>query len=304
LHFKQKTAKTKALLALALVCFFWGTTWIASKEGVKHMPALQLAAIRQMIGGGLYILYFVVTGKAVWPKGKEWISIGILSVLNFVIANGFSTWGVQYISAGLGAIIAAIFPLWLVVIGWFTAKEKIATKATIGLLLGFAGICVIFYDHLKDFLHPNFRFGIFISLAATWGWAFGTIYTKAHARTFNPYFGIGLQMFMAGVSLGLTCAATGIAIPISHIAWQPWAAIAYLVVAGSIFSFLAYLYALQHLPTAQASLYAYVNPVVAVLLSTLFFDKEALSLYIIVGGCITLYGVYLVNTGFKKVSHP
>jgi drug/metabolite transporter (DMT)-like permease len=86
------------ILALCWVSFFWGTTWIASKEGVKHMPALQLAAIRQFIGGLLYISFFLFK-KTPWPKGKQWKTIVILSILNFVLSNGLSTWGVKYISS-------------------------------------------------------------------------------------------------------------------------------------------------------------------------------------------------------------
>jgi drug/metabolite transporter (DMT)-like permease len=300
MQFHKKATKTKALVALAMVCFLWGTTWLASKQGVKHMPALQLAGIRQFLGGSVYVLFFVLTGRAVWPKGREWVSIFILSFLNFILANGLSTWGVKYISAGLGAIIGAIFPLWLVVIGLFRASEKNPVKAVIGLLLGFAGICVIFYDHLKDFLNADFRFGILISIAATWAWAFGTIYTKEHAKKFNPYFGIGLQMFIAGISLLAGCRVSGISVPISEIPWQAWGAISYLLVFGSVISFIAYLYALQHLPTEQASIYAYINPVVAMLLGAAIFADEHLSFFLTVGGLITLYGVYLVNTAFKK----
>src|SRR4029079_11903971 len=114
------------------------------------MPALQLAGLRQLIGGFLYVSYFLAKGVS-FPKGKEWIPVIVLSVINFVLSNGLSTWGVQYISAGLGSIMGAIFPLWLVVIGLFSSSEKIPAKAIIGLLLGFAGVCVIFYEHLQDF---------------------------------------------------------------------------------------------------------------------------------------------------------
>ena len=154
--------------------------------------------------------------------------------------------GVQYISAGLGAIIGAIFPLWLVIIALFSSRFKPQTGTIIGILLGFAGICVIFYDHLQDFLIPEFRFGILLSLASTWSWAFGTIYTKKHAATFNPYFSLGLQMVISGTILLSLTHLTGKAVPLSEIPWQSWTAIAYLVVFGSVLSFIAYLYALQH----------------------------------------------------------
>ncbi len=293
----KKGTRTKAIFALALVCFFWGTTWIASKEGVRGMPAFQMAGMRQLLGGLCYVLFFLFKG-AKWPNKKEWQSILVLSFLNFLIANGLSTWGVKYISAGLGAIIGAIFPLWLVVIGLFTAKTRMPAKAIFGLLLGFSGVCIIFYEHLQDFLNADFRFGILISLCATWGWAFGTIYTKKHAANFNPYFSIGLQMVISGIAMTIIAnTATG-TIPISSIPWQSWAAIAYLVVFGSVISFIAYLYALQNLSTGQASLYAYINPIVAVLLGWLIFS-ESLTAFIAVGGLVTLLGVYIVNKAYK-----
>ena len=171
-------------------------------------------------------------------------------------------------------------------------------RAIIGLLMGFGGVCIIFYEHLHNFLVADFRFGIFVSILATWGWAFGTIYTKKHAAKFNPYFSIGLQMLIAGTALTATSHNSGNVIPVSSIAWQSWAAIAYLVVVGSIISFIAYLYALQNLRTEQVSLYAYINPIVAVLLGWLIFS-ETLTIFIAAGGLVTLAGVYIVNKAYK-----
>ena len=154
----KKGTRTKAFMAVIAVCFLWGTTWVASKEGVRHIPALQLAGLRQLSAGILYVSYFLIRGAA-FPKGKEWKPLLLLSLLNFILSNGLSTWGVKYISAGLAAIMGAIFPIWLVVISLFTSKEQLPRNAIVGLGLGFAGVCVIFYDHLQDFLNPDFRFG-------------------------------------------------------------------------------------------------------------------------------------------------
>lgn len=298
----KKGTRSKALFALALVCILWGTTWIASKEGVRHMPALQMAGIRQLIGGLCYVIFFLVKGTRL-PRGKEWIPVLVLSFLNFIMSNGLSTWGVKYISAGLGAIMGAIFPLWLVVIGLFASRERIPTKAIMGLLLGFGGVCIIFYEHLNDFFDPDFRFGIILSLLATWTWAFATVYTKQQAAHFNPYFSLGLQMVISGTILITFTKATNSPtvasfIPISDIPWQSWASIGYLVIFGSLIAFIAYLYSLQHLPTEQASIYAYINPVVAVLAGWAVF-QEKLSIFIAVGGAVALLGVYLVNKAFK-----
>lgn len=297
----KKGAKAKALFALAMVCFFWGTSWLASKVAVKYseVHVFQIAGIRQFIGGSFYVLYFTFKGRA-WPRGKEWLPIIVLSFLNFLLTNGLSTWGVKYISAGLGAIIGSIFPLWLVIIGLFRS-QKMPLQAILGIVIGFGGICVVFSQHLSDFFNPDFTFGIILSLIATWSWAFGTLYTKAQAASFNPYFSLGLQMMISGLVSYTLLLVTGTARPMSEISWQSWSAIGYLAVFGSVLSFIAYLYALQRLPTEQVSIYAYINPIVAVILGSIIFD-EKLTIFIAIGGIITLAGVYIVNKAYRKAS--
>lgn len=295
-YYRQGT-KGKAILALVAVCLFWGLTWVISKVGVKYMPALQLAGIRQFVAGVIYVSFFILRGEQL-PRGKQWRPILILSFLNFMMSNGLSTWGVKYISAGMGAIMGAIFPLWLVIIGLFVSKEKLPSKAIIGLLIGFAGVCTIFSEHLQDFLKPDFRLGIGLSLIATWTWAFATLYTKQEALSFNPYFSLGLQMVISGTTLFGISHLIGQAIPLAQVPWEAWSSIASLVVFGSLIAFVCYLYALQNLPTEQASIYAYVNPIVAALVGWLYFNDHITPI-LIVGALITLLGVYLVNQAFR-----
>lgn len=289
--------QAKAFLALSVVSIIWGTTWVISKQGVMNMPALQLAGIRQFIAGTLYLLYFILKGEK-FPEWKEAMPLVILALLNFVLSNGLSTWGIRYISAGLGSIMGAVFPLWLVIIGLFFNAEKTPSKAIIGLIIGFAGVCIIFYDYLTDFLNPEFRFGILLSMIATWTWALGTLYTKHHAKKFNPYFGLGFQMLIAGSMLLGVSFATDNFMPLSEIPSVSWFAIGYLIIFGSIIGFVSYLYALQNLPTEQASVYAYINPVIAVLAGVLILN-EKFNIWILTGGIATLYGVYMVNKAYK-----
>lgn len=286
------------ILALCWVSFFWGTTWLASKEGVKHMPALQLATIRQFIGGVLYVGYFILK-KEPWPKGKQWQTIFVLSILNFVCSNGLSTWGVKYISSGLGAIIGAIFPIWIVVICFFKG-ERIAKLAVAGILICFVGVCIIFIDHLSDFLNPQFQFGIFLSIASTITWAFGILHTMKKAASFNPYFSLGLQMLISSFILFGITETTGINIPLDKIAASSWWSIAYLVIIGSVLTFIAFIYTLQHLPKEVSSIYAYINPIVALLLGFILFN-ETLTLAIVIGVLVTLIGLYLVNSSIRKI---
>lgn len=294
---QKKNAVGLPIIALCWISFFWGTTWIASKEGVKHMPALQLVVIRQFFGGIIYLIYFVVK-KEPWPNKRQWRNIFILSILNFILSNGLSTWGVKYISSGLGAIIGSVFPLWIVIISFFKG-EKIAWRAVLGLLICFSGICVVFYDYLNDFLEPEFRFGILLSISATFTWALSSIYIKENRTNFNPYFSLGLQMLISSFVIASIIKINGTAIPLSEIPAISWWSIAYLVIFGSVLTFIAFIYALEHLPKEISSLYAYINPIVALFFGYVLFN-EPLTFLIITGGLITIIGLFMVNKAIKK----
>lgn len=286
------------ILALCWVSFFWGTTWLASKEGVRHMPGLQLANIRQLLGGVLYVGYFILK-KEPWPKGKQWRTIIVLSILNFALSNGLSTWGVKYMSSGLGAIISALFPIWIIIINFFNGK-KIAKMALLGMLISFGGICIIFIDYIADFLKPEFQFGIILMTASTITWAFGILETKKQAANFNPYFSLGLQMLISSVLLFGITEASGINIPLSEIPLASWWSIGYLVIIGSVLTFIAFIYSLQNLPTEISSIYVYINPIVAMVLGSFIFG-EVLTQAIVIGAVVTLVGLYLVNKSIRKL---
>lgn len=285
------------ILALCWVSFFWGTTWLASKEGVKHMPGLQLAMIRQFLGGILYVGYFILK-KEPWPKGKQWRTILILAFLNFVCSNGLSTWGVKYMSSGLGAIISALFPIWIIIINFFNGL-KIARMALLGILISFGGICIIFIDYIADILRPDFQFGIILMTASTITWAFGILETKKKAASFNPYFSLGLQMLVSSFFLFGITEAAGSNVPLSQIPLPSWWAIGYLVIIGSVLTFIAFIYSLQHLPTEISSIYVYINPIVAMVLGSFIFG-ETLTKAIAIGAAVTLTGLYLVNKSIRK----
>lgn len=294
---RQKNAIGLPFLALIWISFFWGTTWIASKEGVKHMPPMQLVALRQLFGGLCYLLYFLYK-KYPWPNKRQWRNIFVLSVLNFMLSNGLSTWGVKYISSGLGAIIGSIFPLWIVIISLFRG-QKTSWKAVAGLVIAFGGICVIFYDYLNDFLEPAFRFGILLSVIATFTWALSSIYIKENKTNFNPYFSLGLQMLISSFVISSVIICNDSAIALTAIPAISWWSIAYLVIFGSVLTFIAFIYALEHLPTEISSLYAYINPMVALFFGYILFN-EPLTVPIVLGGIITIIGLYVVNRAIKK----
>lgn len=299
LHPKNQTEKSKAFLALGVVSFFWGTTWLASKIGVKEMPGLQLAGIRQLLGGTIYTVYFFFQGYK-FPNRKQLIQFIWMSLLMFVISNGFSTWSLQYIPSGLGAVIGAMAPLWIALFSvLFFRETSMNTITIVGLLLGFGGIVIIFYDYLDALFNSNFIWGVILGIIATMTWALGTLYTVKHSKDLNAYYSLGWQMLLSGVLLTIASRVSGQHIPITDASTNTWLSIAYLVIIGSIITFGAFIYSLKRLPPAQSSIYAYINPIVAVIIGAIL-NSEKLNWIIAIGTGVTILGVYLVNTGFKK----
>jgi drug/metabolite transporter (DMT)-like permease len=299
LHPKNQSEKTRALVAVGLVSFFWGTTWLASKKGVEQMPAIQLAGIRQFLGGSIYLLYFLFKGHKM-PTREQFIQFLWMSVIMFVASNGLGTWSVQYIPSGLGAVIGAIAPIWIAIFSVTLFREsKFNLVTVIGLILGFGGIIIIFSDYIDDLFNSKFSFGILLGVVATMTWGLGTLYTVKHSKNLDPYYSLGWQMFIGGIILTIISRVTGQYKPIDEINPVAWYSIAYLVIIGSVITFLAFIYALKRLPAAQASVYAYINPIVAVIVGAILAG-ERLNVIIAIGTLVTLLGVYLVNTGFKK----
>lgn len=298
-YLRNQSDRTKAILAVAVVCFFWGTTWLASKRGVQHMPALQLAGYRQFIAGSLYLIFFFIKGYKL-PTKDQFIQFLWMSLLMIVINNGFSTWSMKYMPSGLGAVIGAASPLWIAVISSFVFNEtRLNITTVIGLLLGVMGILIIFSDYLDDLFNSSFSVGVLLNVAASVTWAFGTIFTVKNAKHVNPYLSIGWQMFIGGIILSAISYFTGQFVSPAQVDIEAWSSIAYLVIIGSIITYSAFIYALKRLPAAQVSIYAYVNPIVAVILGALI-NNEKLTMVIAAGTIVTIIGIYLVNTGFKR----
>ncbi|MCU0404411.1 MAG: EamA family transporter [Chitinophagaceae bacterium] len=300
-QFKRKARSGGlAYFALFLTSFVWGTTWVASKIGIQGIHPLFFSSIRQTIGGSCFLLFFILIGKAHWPSKRQFGHLLMMAFFLFVASNGLTTWGIKYISSGLGAILGATFPLMVAIIEMLIGgSSKPSPLASIGLLLGFGGVAIIFYEHLHDFANPDFRFGILLSFIAAFTWAIGTVLTSRGKNTMNRYYALGWQMLLAGIILGVVSYAGGLAIPINEVPSNSWQALAYMVIMGSVITFGALIYSLQHLPTPVASLYAYFNPMVAVVAGHLILN-EPWSFTLLVGALVTVAGVFLVNRAYRR----
>lgn len=289
----------KAYVALAVVSFFWGTTYLVSKVAVQHIPGLFLAGVRNLIAGSVIVIFFLLHKQKI-PGRSTLIKAAWLGFVMISFSSGLSHWSVQYISGGLAAIIGATIPLWMAIFSIATDKNrKISLSMITGLVTGFAGIAIIFYDHLAEMLNSEFRFGILLAAISCITWAGGSVYTSKIKLDTGLLFGAGLQMLFAGIFLTLTSLLAGQFVDLRLLAAQTWYAILYLAVIGSVITYSSYVYAVQHLPPARVGVYAYINPIVAILLGNLLLG-ERLNYMIVAGSLVTIAGVYIVNSSFKK----
>jgi len=297
------STQKKAYLALTITSIVWGTTWVASKMGVKHMPAFELASIRQFLGGSIYVIFFLIKGEKL-PTKKQFLWLVPLAFLMFVSANGIATYGLQYISSGLAALIAALYPLSVVLIERFYYKAiKINAPTLIGLLLGLLGIGFIFYKDSMQIHGSNYVLGVLLSLFAMFSWSIGSILIARNKTDMNAYNAIGWQMLISAACMGLYTIYSGDYIPLNAIPAVSWGVIIYMVIGGSIFAFVSFIYSMKHLHPAISSLYAYINPIVAIWVGSLLLG-EPMTWNSIIGTICTLIGVYLVNKSLKKQKDP
>ena len=293
------TTKQKAYIALALTSTIWGTSWVASKMGVKNVPGLEVASIRQLIAGVLLLSFFFIKGEKI-PTKKEFLWLTMMALLLFVSANGIATVALKNIPSGMGALISALYPLSVVIIErLFFRNTKITPLTFTGLLLGIGGIALVFYDKAFHSHTEGFAWGVFLSMIAMLSWSIGTIVLSRTKLRINPYYATGWEMLISSFILLIMLGISGNSIPLPQIPFQSWAAIAYLVIASNLITFAAFIYSMKHLEPAMAALYAYINPIVAIFVGSFLID-EKITWKIIVGSIVTLIGVYLVNQSLRK----
>ena len=264
------------------------------------MPPLEMASIRQLIAGSIYVAFFIFYKKAAIPSAKQFRWLALMGLLMFVSANGLSTWSIQFIPAGLSSLIGALYPLCVVIIEKVFFKNRRLTALTFcGLFLGIAGIAIVFYEDAFHNAGPSFMFGVLISVVAMLSWSFGTVFIARNKTNMNSYHSIGWQMLIAGIILFIIASLTQTHLPLNEIPAEAWLSIWYLVIFGSLLSFAAFIYSMQKLPAAIASLYAYINPLVA-MIAGYFVLQEKLTLNILWGSVVTLTGVFMVNYSIKR----
>lgn len=291
---------TKAYIAVIFLSIAWGTTYLAIRIGVMHYPAFLFAGIRQVVSAVLMAAIGLLMYKKAdlsWPTMKQNIITGFLLI---AIGNGIVSYAQKFIPSGVAALICSMMPLNAVLLNIFLAKhEKINAVIVSGLALAMVGVALIFRDNLADLANPAYFWGIIAIYIGTISWAYGSIRNSKAKSVKNPVFNAAMQLLVGGIFLlGFSPLID------SYDNFEPfqpdamWAMV-YLVIIGSLIAYTAYMYALKVLPVGVVTLYAYVNPLVAVILGY-FILGEKLTWFTGLSLVAIVSGVYIVNAGYKK----
>lgn len=284
----------RAYAAWAAVCVVWGTTYLAIRIALGSIPPLLMGGIRYATAGLVLVAVLAWRGEPM-PARRAWGPLTVMGVLLLGFGNGGVVWAEQYIPSGLTAVLVGTAPFWMVgVDALFPRGDRLTPVRVAGLLVGFAGIVLLAWPELAAGPSRHIFVAGFVSTQlACVGWAFGSSYARNHAPIDNVLTVAAFEMTFGGLAL---IAAGMINGELGRLAFTPKtsAALGYLIVFGSLVGFSAYAYALKHLSVATVSLYAYVNPVIAVILGTVLLGEPFTARMAVAAG-VVLAGMAMVR---------
>ena len=286
-----------AYAAWVAVCIFWGTTYLGIRICLETMPPMLMAGLRNGAAG--LSLGVVLAARGVpMPARSSWPGLAVLGLLMLGVANGCVVWAEQWVPSGVTAVVVATTPFWMVGLdALLPSGERLRARHLFGLVLGFLGILMLVWQDLWAGGEAGGRyFAGFIALqVACISWTIGSAYSRRHARHENALVAAAAQMAVGGIALTLLGTLFG-EWPRLHFTMRTASAFVYLITVGSVVGFAAYVYALKHLPVATVSLYAYVNPVIAVVLGTVVLDEPFTGR--MAGAIVVIFaGILIVRAG-------
>ena len=284
-----------ALFAWFAVCLIWGTTYLGIRISLETMPPMLMGGLRWTLAGGALAIYMAARGERL--RGRDAVrGAFLLGFLMLVLGNGGVVWAEQHVPSGLAAVVVAASPFWMAgVEAFYPDGERVTVTTAVGLILGFAGIVLLIWPELLrgGMGGRNFLLGMLALQLACFGWSVGSSYSKRHARGDNIFATAAAQMLAGGVMMLAIGTVRG---EWTALAFSPRsaAAFAYLTTIGAVGGFVAYTYALRHLPVSLVSLYAYINPVIAVALGVAILG-EPFTLRMAAAAALVLGGVAVVR---------
>jgi drug/metabolite transporter (DMT)-like permease len=289
--------KFKIWAALLVVYIVWGSTYLAIRYAVETIPPFLMAGTRFLIAGTILYGWRRLAGDPA-PTRKQWIASAVIGLLLLFGGNGLLSWAEQNVPSGVAALLIGAVPLWMTLIEALRpGGSRPNFLGVIGLVIGFGGIVLLVGPSLfsggKADLHP---LGIAILLVAALSWSLGSIYSRHADLPSSSLLGTGMEMLAGGVGLYLagTIADEWKSLVISNIALRSWLGLAFLVIFGSMIAFSCYAWLLRAAPVSLVSTYAYINPLVAILLGSLF-AQEVLTARILIAALVIVGSVVLVN---------
>jgi drug/metabolite transporter (DMT)-like permease len=291
-----------AYIALVAVCVIWGTTYLGIRVALEAVPPALMGAFRWTIAGTLLVAYVLLRRQPL-PHVGSWGSLAVQGLLMIGFGNGFVNWAEQSVPSGLAAVVIATSPFFMAGVEGFRADgERLSRRALIGLVLGFAGILVLVWPdlHFDSAQGANFVLGLLALQGACLAWAVGSSYSKRHPHGDSVIGATAVQMIFGGLIMLVVGTLAGEWGQVS-LHGRGVAALAYLTIVGSIGGFVSYVYALKCLPVSTVSIYAYINPLIAVILGALLLD-EPFSARTVVAMAIVFAGVALVKQPATKAT--
>ncbi len=296
-------SRARIWVALAVVYVVWGSTYLGIDLAVRTIPPFLMAAARFLVAGGLLYAWAIRRGDlADRPTARHWLSAFLVAAPMLAVGNAAVGWAEQTIDTGTASLIIASVPLWMALLDRVFYAQRLARAIVLGLVIGFAGVGLL--------VAPGGAGGAgsrapFVLVFSSLAWAIGSLYSRRAPQPQRPLVSAAMQMLAGGVMLTVVAAAGGELgrVHPSAISLESWLGLAYLVVAGSLLGFTAYMWLLRVAPTSLVGTYAYVNPVVAVLLGTVLLG-ESLSWRTLVGGGIIVASVALIVRAPRREARP
>ena len=292
----------KTLLAFAIIYFVWGSTFLAIRVGVREVPPLILAAMRFLVAGVVLYGWMMARGERS-PSGRQWMSASLLGIVIFVFDYGLLFWAEQRVPSGIAAVMLATIPVFMALSEIiFLRTQKLTVRLALALLVGIGGVAVLMSGSLNLGGAPIDKLGAAALMFAAMSWSAASALTRKVPLPPSKVMSSGAQMLAGGVFLTLTAAVLG-EFRNFHpgmVSRGAWLALIYLIVPGSIIGFTTYVWLIHHESPTKVGTYAYVNPIVAVVVGY-FLGGEELSLRTILGTLFVLISVVVITmTRLKK----
>jgi drug/metabolite transporter (DMT)-like permease len=291
----------KIILAFAIIYLVWGSTFLAIRVGVREVPPFLLAALRFLAAGVILYGWMRARGEPS-PTGRQWRSAFLLAVLIFVLDYGLLFWAEQRVPSGIAAVMMATIPVFMALSEIVLLRtQKLTMRLSLALLIGIAGVVVLTNRSWELGGSPIETAGAAALIVASMSWSLSSALTRILPLPSSKVMSSGAQMLAGGVLLSVTAAGMGELRDFHPSTVSPgvWFALLYLIVAGSILAFTAYVWLIHHESPTKVGTYAYVNPVVAVVIGY-FLGGEALGMRTILGTLFVLISVVVITTGRGK----